>query len=166
VADEPGASVSGVAADGFARLYASEHKRLVRTAFLLTGSRAVAEDLVHDAFVRAQGRVGAADRPGAYLHATLANLCRRYLRRQGLEARVRSVLATTSKPDRADATGDHLFDSLASLTPPQRSVLVLRYYLDLPDSDIASTLGCPEPTVRSHASRGLAQLRKVIRDES
>lgn len=161
MADKRGVDASQGEQRGIASLYAAEHTRLVRTAFLLTGSRAVAEDLAHDAFVQVQGRLDAIERPGAYLQVTLANLCKRYLRRQGSEARVRLVLAR-SKRDAAEPTGDHIFDSLAGLSPAQRTVLVLRYYLDLPDAEIAEAMGCPEATVRSHASRGLAQLRRVV----
>jgi RNA polymerase sigma factor (sigma-70 family) len=144
-----------------AGLYATEHRRLIRTAFLLTGSRAAAEDLAQEAFVQVHRRLDAIERPGAYLQATLANLCKRYLRREEREAKVRSFLAA-ARHDRMEPTGDNIFDSLWGLSPAQRTVLVLRFYLDLPDAEISRVLACPEATVRSHASRGLEQLRKVV----
>lgn len=61
--------------------------------------------------------------------------------------------------DDAAALRDETWRWLATLTPQQRAVLVLRYYEDLADVDIAAVLRCPESTVRSHARRGLAALR-------
>ena len=70
----------------------------------------------------------------------------------------------SSEPTAADVTDvvghrDETWRWLSTLTPQQRAVLVLRFYEDLPDAEIADLLGCPEATVRSHAFRGLAALR-------
>jgi RNA polymerase sigma factor (sigma-70 family) len=59
---------------------------------------------------------------------------------------------------------DRAWRLLATLKPLQRAVLVLRFYEDLPDAEIAQALGCAEATVRSHAFRGLAALRNQLND--
>jgi RNA polymerase sigma factor (sigma-70 family) len=54
--------------------------------------------------------------------------------------------------------------ALAQLSPRQRAAVVLRYYQDLPDRQVAEVLGCPVGTARSHASRGVARLRQLLAD--
>jgi RNA polymerase sigma factor (sigma-70 family) len=88
-------------------------------------------------------------------------------RRRSRRVRVVAPTATTPEPSvpaGADAVDrrDETWRWLATLTPQQRAVLVLRFYEDLPDSQIAEALGCGEATVRSNASRALATLRSRL----
>lgn len=145
---------------GFDQLYREQYGALVRLAALLTGSAAVAEEVVQDAFVRSRGALDVADRPAAYLRVAVVNGCRTFHRRRALALGRRpraGVLAEAAEPELHE-----LADVLAVLPARQRSVLVLRYYADLSEAEIAEVLGCRPGTVKSLAHRGLARLRELI----
>lgn len=141
--------------------------RLFRTALLLAGQdRAAAEDLLQLALERAYrhwGRVSRSDDPERYVRRVLANAAndrwRRSIRRP--ERPLDPGDAGPVVADQADtvAERDYLIRALAGLPPRQRTVLVLRYYNDLPEAEIADVLGCSVGTVKSQVSRGLARLR-------
>jgi RNA polymerase sigma factor (sigma-70 family) len=89
------------------------------------------------------------------------NVCRSWQRSQQREhARLRRARPRPDEP--GDLGADELLDAVDALPFRQRAVLVLRYYLDLSEADIAQALGCRRGTVKSLASRGLEQLRRVI----
>jgi DNA-directed RNA polymerase specialized sigma24 family protein len=138
-------------------LFRSRWSELVRLATFLTGSLAVAEDLVQDTFVRLGSRPTAPDDPERYLRTSVVNACRSYHRRRFLERRHQSGPV----PQGADGPSE-LWDVLARLSPRQRSAVVLRYYLDLPEVDIAASLRCRPSTVRSLIRRALAKLREEL----
>jgi RNA polymerase sigma-70 factor (sigma-E family) len=144
----------------FSDLYANEHDRLVRLAFVLTGSREVAEDVVQDSFVRLYHRWRSAEYPDRYLRQIVVNECKSHHRRSGRERDRRAMLyVVDSMPDRQ---GVELADVLFDLPYRQRAAIVLRYYSDLSENEIAEVLGCRPGTVGSLIHRGLAKLRKVI----
>lgn len=134
---------------------------LTRTAFLLTGSRDAASDLVQDALTRtyaAWWRVRRQDALG-YTRRVLVNLNIDRWRRRGPATQEWCEL-----PDRGDAEGrvddrDEVARMLASLAPQQRRVIVLRYVEDLSEAEVASCLGISVGAVKSACSRGLAVLR-------
>jgi RNA polymerase sigma-70 factor (sigma-E family) len=137
----------------------------IRLAYLLTGDRTVAEDLVQEAFVRFVGRLRFLRDPDAfepYLRRTIVNLSKNHFRRRAVE---RAYLEregpraedVTTGPD--VATYDTLRSALLRLPLRQRTALVLRYFEDLPDATIAELLGCRQATVRSLVARGLEVLR-------
>lgn len=141
---------------------------LLRTAYLLTGDRYLAEDLVQEVLVKAHrhwARVIRLDHPDAYLRKAML---RQYLSwrrlRRAAETAVEAVpdgpAAGADHPER-HADRDALWSLLAGLPRQQRAVLVLRYYEDLPDAEIGLLLGCATATVRAHAARGLARLRQT-----
>jgi len=131
---------------------------LVRLATFLTGSVPTAEDLVQDTFLRFGSRSGPPpDDPTPYLRTSVVNACRSYHRRRLVEYRHRPGLP---RPD-IDNPGE-LFDVLDRLTRRQRTALVLRYYLDLPEDEIAATLRCRPSTVRSLILRGLTKMREEL----
>lgn len=141
------------------RLYRTERDRLRRLAYLMTGHLHVADEVVHDAFVRLQPRLAAVETPPAYLRATVVNLCLAWRRRTAM-AREREP-----RPDRTWADPpeiDETWELLARLPADQRAVLVLRFYEDLPLADIAAVLGCRVSTARSRLHRALAKLRKEM----
>jgi RNA polymerase sigma-70 factor (sigma-E family) len=145
----------------FDDFYRREWAAAVRLAHLLTGVDAVAEDLAQDAFTRLHRQWQVVENEGAYLRTTVVNVCRSWHRSRGREeARVRRDAA--GAPAAAELGHDDLLDALDGLPYRQKAVLVLRYYHDLPESEIAAALGCRAGTVKSLASRGLAQLKKVI----
>ena len=134
---------------------------MVRLAVLMVESRATAEDVVQDAFVAVDSRWSSLDRPGAYLRTCVINGCRAVLRRERTERRLRPRMA---EPASVEAP-THLIElrsALDRLNERQRAVVVLRYFADLPDTEIAQILDCRESTVRSIASRSLAILRKEL----
>mgnify|MGYP001325955088 CR=1 FL=1 len=141
----------------FEDFYRSQHEPMLRLAYLLTQSRTVAEDLVQDSFLRIEPRWGSLDNPVAYLRRTVTNACYSYHRRRKREA----ALALEVPADR-EAEHDEMWDALARLAPRRRAALVLRYYLDLSEADIAAALGCRKGTVKSLSHRALADLRSVL----
>ena len=144
-------------------LYRDERLGMVRLAFLLTGSNETANDLVHDAFIKVTPKLHSVAQPGAYLRAAVVNECRMWLRRSATEARSNERTGI-----RNDAViSPEIDETLAAVRalPARRAVaLVLRYYADLPDQEIAEILGCRPSTVRSHIHRGLQELREVLSD--
>jgi RNA polymerase sigma-70 factor (sigma-E family) len=145
---------------------AARQAALFRTALLLTGHRQDAEDLLQTAFVKLATRwtrVRRADSPDAYVRKILYHQQVGRWRR----SRHRREYATTDVPEvnpAADPAGDavlrlSLAQALGQLTPKQRAVIVLRYYEDLPEAEVAEILGCAVGTVRSQTHRTLARLR-------
>jgi RNA polymerase sigma factor (sigma-70 family) len=139
----------------------------IRLAYLLTGDRAVAEDLVQEAFVRFVGRLRFLRDPDAfepYLRRTIVNLSKNHFRHRAverayLEREGRRIEDVSTDPD--VVTYDTLRSALLRLPLRQRSALVLRYFEDLPDATIAEFLRCRPATVRSLVARGLEALRTI-----
>jgi len=138
---------------------------LLRSAFLLTGELPAAEDLVQDTFLRLLPRwskVMAADVPLAYVRRSMTNnFLNGRRRRAGHEMLFADPPERGYDSDQAGLLSDRemVRGLLASLPPKQRAVLVLRFYDDLSDAQIAADLGCRQGTVRSIVSRSLATLR-------
>jgi RNA polymerase sigma factor (sigma-70 family) len=147
------------APDGtLAELYALQYLAMVRLGYLLTGSTAVAEDLVQDSFVQLQRNWAGVREPTAYLRRSVVNACNTHHRRVGREReRFPGLVRDTVVPETTV-----VLDALAALPHRQRAALVLRYYEDRTDAEIADALGCRPATVRSLVHRGLVALRKVI----
>jgi RNA polymerase sigma-70 factor (sigma-E family) len=144
----------------FDAFYRASKARMVRLAWLLVGSRAVAEDLVHDAFVAVFQRWETIDNPGGYLRQTVVNQCLGWQRRRSRE---RDVLAMVGEPPpTGDPAVDTMWDAIQRLPLDRRAVVVLRYWADLPHDEIAELLGCPTGTVRSRLHRALAELREEV----
>jgi RNA polymerase sigma-70 factor (sigma-E family) len=150
-------------------LYGTHWHQLVRLATLLTRDASVAEELVQDAFVSLHRRWASLDDPGAahgYLRTTVINNARSALRHRGVEERYRQPGAPepSGPEERAvQATEDaRVMAALRTLSRRQQEVLVLRYYADLSEHDIATTLGMSRGAVKSHAHRGLAALREAL----
>lgn len=150
----------------FEEFAATRMPGVLRFAAVLTGDLADAEDLAQEVLTRAYSRwdrIGGLDRPDLYVRKMMLN---EYLSWRRRSARPIPVGAETLEP--ASAASDHaqqyiereaLLAELGKLSQRQRAVLVLRYYEDRGDTEIAELLGCSPGTVRSHASRALAALR-------
>jgi len=149
--------LSGVQETTFADFYAGHFSELVRLAALLSGSADAAPDLVQDCFVRLHGRWTAVRDPLPYVRRSVVHACASHHRRVARGRR----LPTPEIPD-SELGADELEDALANLPVRQRSAVVLRYYADLPDAEIARALRCRPGTVGSLIHRALADLRKVI----
>jgi RNA polymerase sigma-70 factor (sigma-E family) len=151
----------------FEEFAAARLPALLRYAILLSGDRHEAHDIVQEVLTRALvkwDRITKIDEPYAYVRRMVTNeflsLRRRRVRTVPLEAGREPPAATGPEPG-----ADHeLWSLLARLPRQQRAVLVLRYYEDLTDDEIAETLHCRAGTVRGYASRALAVLRIEIAD--
>lgn len=157
---------NGVQLAAFAREHALA---LTRFAYLISGDRGLAEDLVQDVLLAMHRRFGASlalDDPSAYARRAIVNAHISRLRRNHL-AEIPSA-SLPELPSRVDTprTDDELWEVLAGLPPRQRAVLVLRYYIGHSDAEIASMLSCREGSVRSLAARAFQSLRPVLRPAS
>ena len=156
-----------------ADLYVRHVPAANRLAFLLTGDRAHAEDLVHEAFVRCVGRFGhlrAREAFDAYLRRTIVNLHTSRLRRVRVErdylakeASRQGRAASATLPDVAGR--EDMWRRLQTLPPRQRAVLVLRYYEDLSERETAQAMGCSIAAVKSLTARATTALREGIEGE-
>ncbi|WP_344664529.1 SigE family RNA polymerase sigma factor [Catenulispora yoronensis] len=155
---------------------ASRGAALLRLAFMLTGDRHLAEDLTQDTLVRVYGRwsrIAGMAQVDAYVRRTLVNSHVSWRRRRSSGELPLAEPAEATTPNagadvaadgaEASADRDEAWRLLATLPRKQRAVLVLRYYEDLSDQEIAGVMGCSPATVRSQASRGLATLRGNLR---
>jgi len=152
--------------EDFRGFFAQHYERLCRLGFLLTGDPTQAEELAQDALVRTWRRwrlVGRPDNPETYARKVLVNRHRSLLRRALVEARYRY----RDRPNEG-SSDDHPEDAIVlwaatrRLPPRQQAVLVLRYYEDLSEAEIARVLGIPAGTVKTLARRGLARLRRSL----
>jgi RNA polymerase sigma-70 factor (sigma-E family) len=153
-------------AEGFAQFVEARERALQRTAYLLTGDWALAEDLVQTALARAWPRwerITRRDEPEIYVRRVMVNTWTTWTRR-----RWRGERPSAAVPDSA-AAGDvaeevtvrvGLRGALGSLTPRQRAVVVLRIYDDLPEAQVAHVLNCAVGTVKATMSQALAKLRE------
>lgn len=152
------ASTDDPARETFEALYRANYPAMIRLGYLLTGSNETAEDLVQDVFLRARSRMPL-QHPPSYLRAAVVNACRSQHRR-ALLAR-RAALAPPAPVVMPRELVDFR-DVLLKLPLRQRTAVVLRYFCDLSDDEIAALLACRPATVRSLVQRGLAKLREVI----
>jgi RNA polymerase sigma factor (sigma-70 family) len=143
----------------FEETYRASYRQLTQVAHLITGSNDVAEEVVQDAFVALYPRFATVDNPGGYLYRSVVNGCRTWMRRR--DARVRLGRAEPLRVAKAPEL-DETWSALLGLSPRLRTVVVLRYYADLPLAQIGELVGCPTGTVKSQLHRALSQLRGVI----
>ena len=158
--------------DRLTLLYVAHYRRLVRLAAHLTADPDGAEEVVQDAYVKVAGRWGGLrdlDRAEAYLRQTVVNLARSRVRHRSVVDRHPPGDSRDEASAEAGALSrlQHvaLLGALARLPHRQREALVLRYYADLSEAQIAATMGISAGAVKSHASRGLAALRPLLAEE-
>jgi len=158
------AVIAWAAADDFDAFVRGRHPTLFRFANALTGDPELAADLVQDALERtglAWSRVRRKDDPEGYVRRIILN---RYvswwrrLRRERLVAAVPEI----AYDDPSASPDDTVWRLLATLPPKQRAVLVLRFYEDLTEVEVARVLDCSVGTVKSNSSRALARLRQEL----
>lgn len=157
--------------DEFSQFARDRGEHHLRVAALLTGDWHAAQDLVQVSLVklyRAWPRLDTATTPDAYLHRIMVNTQRSWWR-----ARWRRERPLAELPEDADnddlaerqALAQTIRAALRGLPPRQRAVVVLRYYADLPEAEVAAILGCSAGTVKTHAHRGLRALRESLAGE-
>jgi RNA polymerase sigma-70 factor (sigma-E family) len=153
-------------------LYAEHALGLTRLAYIMLGSKAAAEDVVQDAFCglyRRWPHLSDQSKALGYARASVLNGCRSVLRRRvTLELDEASAMSTGSAESAllTEEARREVMIALRRLPDRQREVLTLRFYLDLPDNEIAAVMGIGPGTVRSAAHRGLASLRRALEETS
>jgi RNA polymerase sigma-70 factor (sigma-E family) len=150
--------------DDIASFVAARWQGLVRFGFMLTGDRAAGEDLVQEALLRCLSSWGRLDPQGveAYVRKVMARLAwkaRRHPLRMSSAPQAEPMTADIAE---ASSEQSDLRRALSGLPRQQRVVLVLRYWQDLSEAEIAELLGCRQGTVKSRASRAYAQLREEL----
>jgi RNA polymerase sigma-70 factor (sigma-E family) len=150
-------------------LFREHYPAMVRLAYLLTSDRAVAEDIAQEAFVRtwrAWNRIEKQGSAPAYLRATVVNLSRSNLRRRLVERRHASSTQAETGTETDQAGRLAVLEALRRLPHGQRSVIVLRYHLDLSEQETARTLGVAQGTVKSQTHRALARLGELLAEQT
>lgn len=148
------------AESSFALTYQQRWTPMVRLAAMTTGSVAIAEEIVQDAFVQLHRHWERVDKPDSWLRAAVINGCRDWVRRRSREP--------TSRPPDADGFDTANVDAMVVraaldvLSARQRIAVVLRYFEDLPEREIADLLGCRPGTVKSLLARSLPKLQKEL----
>ena len=143
-------------------LHREHYRSLVRLACVLLDELGSGEEVVQEAFVRVHRSWAQVDQPLTYLRATVLNLSRSRMRRR-LVARRRVepvVRPAMSAEEHVVLLSDQqeVLDAVRALPRRQRECLVLRYYLELSEAEIAATLGISNGSVKSHSHRGLKAL--------
>jgi RNA polymerase sigma-70 factor (sigma-E family) len=141
----------------FEDVYAARRSGLHRLSYLITGSDETAEELVQEAFTRLHERWGAVENPAAYVSRVVTNLCRAEIRRQRRERDSLPRPLVVGIPEI-----DETWTAVCRLPFRQRAVLILRYYADLPEAEIAGVLGCRIGTVKSAHHRAVERLRREL----
>ncbi|MET9958804.1 SigE family RNA polymerase sigma factor [Streptomyces sp. NPDC006326] len=163
------AVVAGTTVDHLTETYQAHYRSLLGLAALLLDDTASCEDVVQEAFIRvhsARNRVRDREKTLAYLRQTVVNLSRSALRRRILGLK----LLSKPMPDMASAEEgaydqlerDDLIKAMRGLQRRQREVLVLRYFADMTEAQVAETLGVSLGSVKAYGSRGIAALRVAM----
>ena len=153
--------------EGFAEYVRARRDTLVRTAYLLTGDSASAEDLVQATLVRVWPRwerVGRVENVDAYVRRVQMSIFLSWRRRRWSREVATAVLPDGPAGDQTAAADDRsvLLAAIGRLPARQRAVIALRYFLDLTEAETADALGCSVGTVKSHCSRALTRLRALM----
>lgn len=176
-----GITVAGLGSDRLdpdalvAELFAQEGRSLVRLAAIFCDDRAAAEDLVQEAFIRlhrSAGSIRDVNRAPAFLRSIVINLARDHNRRGLMSLRHRSTIEreaagretlSSLEDDSVEHEDDRVvLDAVRLLPDRQRSCVVLRYYLQYSESEIAETLGISKNSVKTHCRRALASLEVAL----
>jgi len=159
-------------------LYTTHYRSLVRLGTLLLHDQPAAEDVVQDAFVAMHGswrRLREPDKALAYLRQSVVNRSRSRLRHLKVADRKTPALLPADQPGGAPSAEtramtaldrEHVMRVLRTLPQRQREVLVLRYYADMSEAEIAEAMGISTGAVKSHASRGMGALRERLEHSS
>jgi RNA polymerase sigma-70 factor (ECF subfamily) len=149
-------------------LYAAHAQSAVGLAYLLVGEQELAKDIAQEAFLRAFGHFADMRKPGSfpkYLKATIVNLTRKHFRRRALEElylkRLRARLAKSVAPPSVEQR-EVVNQALLKVPERQRAALVLHYYEDLSEYQVADLLGVSEQAARSLVARGRKTLREQL----
>jgi len=162
-------TAAGTTVDHLTETYRAHYRSLLGLAALLLDDTASCEDVVQEAFIRvhsARRRVREPEKTLAYLRQTVVNLSRSTLRRRILGLKLLSKpmpdMASAEEGAYARIEQDELKTALRKLQRRQREVLVLRYFADMTEAQVAETLGISLGSVKAYGSRGIAALRVAM----
>lgn len=154
-----------------AALFDRHYAPMCRLAYVILGDAQMAEEIVMDAMLKTftgWGRIRDLDRSDAYLRRIVVNMCRSKIRRKMIEARVNQVTYRRDElkmpswdPERHE-TGRLVWAAVKQLPERQRAAVVLRYFEDMPEAQIAEVLDCSVGTVKSQLSKARAKLEKTL----
>jgi RNA polymerase sigma-70 factor (sigma-E family) len=158
----PGRDVSA-----FSEFVAARSTSLFRTAYLMVGDHQLAQDLLQEALVKtliAWPKLKDPDRVEAYTRRIVVNTSISWRRRKSFHERPAATLPEPIGPDPVDdlVIHDALLPHLLALAPRQRAAIVLRYYVDLTETQTAEAMGCSVGTVKSQVFAGLKRLRESL----
>jgi len=167
------AAVTWDADQAVTAIYTANYRSLVRLAAMLVRDVATAEEVVQDSFVAMHGawrRLRDPDKALSYLRQSVVNRARSVLRHRAVVEKY----APKGLPDAQSAEHGAIVElertavvtALSTLPTRQREALVLRYYADLSEAEIANTMGISRGAVKSHTARGMAALRNVLEKHS
>jgi RNA polymerase sigma-70 factor (sigma-E family) len=165
-------SDAAAAAAAVSMLYEETAVSLIRLAYVILSDQQAAEDVVHDAFCnlyRRWDRLADRERAAHYVRASVINGCRSALRRRSVRSRKVLYELPAASPEAAVLGGEEraeIIRAVDRLPYRQREALVLRFYLDLPDEEIARLMDIRPGTVRSAIHRALAALGQTLREGS
>jgi len=143
----------------FEEFYRELYAPMTKVAYLMMGSRQLAEELVQDAFIRLYEHFDDVKNPGGFLRTVVTRLCINASNRQAMERQRVTLLDSRVY---TDPDIDEMWDRLAAISADHRVVLVLRYYEDLSHREIARIIGRPTATVRTRVARALRELRRGL----
>ena len=166
IKEEPPAVTENVFRETFDVFYARERRQIVGLAYVLSGSRAGAEDLAQEAFLAALrnwNKIGVYDDPGAWVRRVVANRSVSALRRSAAEARALIRLGSpgSSVPELSADSVD-AWDAVRRLPKRQAQAVALHYFDGQQVADISRILECSENTVKTHLKRAMATLRQEM----
>jgi RNA polymerase sigma-70 factor (sigma-E family) len=160
-----------VGPEGFDAFVQRRGGALLRFAYVLSGDAHLAEDLVQEVLARMHrrwDRITAMHHTEAYVRTAIVRQFLSWRRRRSAGEAILAEVpepAGFAEPQQRVLARDQMWRLMAGLPRAQRAVLVLRFYCDLPDDEIAALLGCGASTVRSQASRALARMRTMLSAE-
>jgi RNA polymerase sigma-70 factor (sigma-E family) len=148
----------------FSEFVSARSKALLRTAYLISGSEAMAQDLVQEALAKTYVALPRLRDQGAvegYARKAMATTAISWWRRKSSREHPQETLPEGEHPDAADAVDERqwIWEELLRLPPRQRVAIVLRFYEDLTQEQTAHVMGCSVGTVKSQVSAGLSKLR-------
>ena len=168
-------AIGGIDRDALvAQLFDQEGAALVRLARLFTDDRNAAEDLVQEAFIRlhkSAHRIHSPVKAAPYLRSIVINLARDHNRRGLMSLRHQEAAPAGTSPeapeDRLLLNEEQmlLLDEVRALSPRQRDCILLRFYLEMSEQEIADAMSISPNSVKTHCRRGLASLRETIGGE-
>jgi RNA polymerase sigma-70 factor (sigma-E family) len=164
IGDVPATEADGYA-DAVIELFSLHYRSLVRLATLLVHDVGTAEEIVQDSFVAmhaSRRRLADRDRALAYLRAAVVNRCRSVLRHRAVVDKLAPGVPASARGQITELEHPAVISALRMLPPRQREILVLRFYGDLSDAQIAAALGISNSAVKSHTARAMSALHAQL----